>query len=136
MVSSQTLDVSIFRSLPFDKCAEQRKLWHNFIRSPIANHYHKSTHQFNFFSSRMPTFQQKTMTWTFGIILCIVFISSAFGQNETSVRSGNQTRHCFVCYSCNRVEQSQSIECPPEHDLCMVSFTKIHTVLSNLNRQP
>ena len=58
-VSSQTLDVSIFRSLPFDKCAEQRKLWHNFIRSPIANHYHKSTHQFNFFSSRMQTFQQK-----------------------------------------------------------------------------
>ena len=43
-------------------------------------------------------------------------------QNITKLRH----MHCFVCYSCNRVELSQSIECPKEQNMCMVC-TKVCT---------
>ena len=29
-------------------------------------------------------------------------------------------RYCFVCYSCARVETSQSLLCPDDMDMCMV----------------
>ena len=38
--------------------------------------------------------------------------------------SNNQPIHCYVCYSCNRVETSQSLPCPSDHDRCMVSRNK------------
>ena len=51
--------------------------------------------------------------WSFSIKLRIR-ITIWSDQNETRVI------HCFHCYSCSRVELSQSVECPQQHDLCMV----------------
>jgi len=44
--------------------------------------------------------------------------------------SNNQPIHCYVCYSCNRVETSQSLPCPSDHDRCMI----VHLVTGERDR--
>ena len=46
-------------------------------------------------------------------------ILSSWGQCHNA-HNITKLQHCFACYSCNRVELSQSIECPKEQNMCMV----------------
>ena len=46
-------------------------------------------------------------------------ILSLWGQCHNA-HNITKLQHCFACYSCNRVELSQSIECPKEQNMCMV----------------
>merc|ERR1711941_250515 len=43
--------------------------------------------------------------------------SEVAGPTINSTKS--QTRNCFVCYSCSRVETSQSLPCSKERDRCI-----------------
>ena len=53
-------------------------------------------------------------------------ILSLWGQCHNA-HNITKLQHCFACYSCNRVELSQSIECPKEQNMCMVC-TKVSCI--------
>ena len=74
---------------------------------------------------RRPLYKTLRVTMDIKAVLC--FLISSLWANQP-VNAGNLQKqrndsgpiNCFVCYSCNRVELSQSLPCPEDHDRCMV----------------
>ena len=48
-------------------------------------------------------------------------IKDSSSTSSSAVAAASVERKCFVCYSCKRVETSQSVPCSEDEDQCMVS---------------
>ena len=66
---------------------------------------------------------------TLAALLILAFIAPEVNSNELKAKEGqSHNRRCFVCYSCKRVERSQSLECPENEQQCMVRYTSYSCV--------